>query len=424
VIPTNEAGILDAALEILLDFGTRTGVRGRFVALYLGLRRMGDRLPGLGEPNSRSASEIEEFLDRMYTKRHRDEPFVVLTALFGGSTSPSAPYSTRTGVTAPGHRYPTNTWRNNFNIQKGIGCPAEPATIQAMLNNPAGRLACPHMREDPEGRHVCSVADTNYRGEEHSIWLRMTGGGYQKVDLNLPAVTRDYLIPSGQRIPVFALIAALYCMSPVGVFPERAVVGIPDFAADFDFTLDQVQALFDCEPTSHDNADLLARLGVPVLRPVAVPSPAPRRRPQAREEEPAPEQLPALTPAGEINTGVAAELAVAEELSGQGWEVKYRGNQPVGFDLEARKGADVLRVEVKSSVGFTQPELTSSEWEAAQRYGEEYVLAVVDFVRSEARAIWYVRDPAAATTPIQRTQNVYRLPRPELVAVKTEPEFL
>ena len=85
-------------------------------------------------------------MDRLLLKRHRPEPFVVLTAPFGGSTSPTAPYSTRSGEMAPGHAYPTNTWRNNFGIQKGIGRPAEPEVIRRNLDDPAVRLACPHPR--------------------------------------------------------------------------------------------------------------------------------------------------------------------------------------------------------------------------------------------------------------------------------------
>ncbi|MGA7217756.1 MAG: DUF3883 domain-containing protein [Candidatus Sulfotelmatobacter sp.] len=274
-----------------------------------------------------------------------------------------------------------------------------------------------------DGEHVCSIAGTNYRGEEQSIWLRLTGEGYQKVNLDLPSVARECFNPRGQRIPVFPLIAVLYSMSVAGVYPARDVVGIPDFANDFQFTLEQVQALFDCEVASEKNAAILENLNAPVLRPRVQrqrPQAGVARPPEERDAEP----LPELTPAGEINTGVAAELAVAEELTGHGWEVKYRGNQPVGYDLEGRKGQEFLRVEVKSSIAFTQPELTSSEWAAAQRHGEEYVLAVVDFVRSDARAIWYVRNPAASIDPIERTEVVYRLPRTDLTAVKTEAEFL
>lgn len=80
----------------------------------------------------------------------------MLTAPFGGSVSPSAPYSMRTGEVAPG-KSAINTWRNNFGIQKGVGCPAEAETIRELLDNPALRLACPHMTTDSKGQHFCSL---------------------------------------------------------------------------------------------------------------------------------------------------------------------------------------------------------------------------------------------------------------------------
>jgi hypothetical protein len=417
VIPPNRPDVLEAGLDILEEFGRRTSVRGRFVALYLGLRLMGDGMTPLGAPGATRAHEIEGFLDRMWAKTHRPEPLVVLTAPFGGSTSPTAPYSTRSGEFAPGHQYPTNTWRNNFNIQKGIGCPAEPQVIDRLLRNPAVRLACPHMQTDPEGRYVCGIAGTAYRGEEHSIWLHMAEDGYQVVDLNLPAVHRPYLRPGDEPIPLFPLIAALYCLSPADVYPPRQRVGIPDFGLDFGFAVEQVEELFDCDPESPANAALLTLVeGVPVPPPPAPPLPG---------EEPAPGPLPDLPPDAVLNTGVGAELAVAAQLGRHGWEVRYRGNQRgLGYDLEAAHDGHTLRVEVKSSVAFTNPELREAEWEAAQRYGDEYVLAVVDFYGSDEQSIWYVRDPAAAAIPVERTTTIFRLVRGDIMAVRTEAEFL
>ena len=152
--------------------------------------RAGDHsiLAELGSTAYTAANEIEQYLDHLYTKVHRPEPFVVLTAPFGGSTSQEAPYGARSGTTAPGRAYPTNTWRNNFGIQKGVGCPAEPEVIASLLDFPQHRLACPNMALDPEGRHLCRVRDTAYRGEEHAIWLRLSDNGYQVVNLNHPAV--------------------------------------------------------------------------------------------------------------------------------------------------------------------------------------------------------------------------------------------
>lgn len=422
MIPPDRHDLLDPALAILRNFGARTSIRGRFVALFLGLRRMGDDVPALGSASAITTGELEQRLDDLFTKIHRPEPFVVLTAPFGGSTSVNAPYSTRTGVTAPGHRYATNTWRNNFGIQKGIGCPAEADVIAGLIQHPAMRLACPHMQEDAEGRHLCGIAGTAYRGEEHAIWLRNLGGSVQRVDLTLRNLYEGYLRPAGSRIPIFPLIATLYCASQPTAYPHRAVVGIPDFATDFHFGVDEVGEMFDCDPESTANAAVLS-----LLNDVVAPH-DPQVGPDAEEyvpahEEPAP--LPELAPAGQLNSGVGAEIAVANELIANGWTVTYRGNQRGhGYDLEATRNGDRICVEVKSSFGFTHPELLETEWSAAQLHADEYVLAVVDFYGSEQQSTWYVRDPAAAAVPVERVATIFRLIRADISPVRTEVDFL
>jgi hypothetical protein len=425
VIPPDRVDLLEPALEHLRTFGASPGVRGRFIALYLGLRRMGDEMPRLGSGNHVTTGELEQHLDELYTKTHRPEPYVVLTAPFGGSYSENAPYSTRTGVVAPGHSYPTNTWRNNFGIQKGIGCPAEPAVIADLIQRPLMRLACPHMEEDPEGQHVCGIAEASYRGEEHAIWLRRINGGVQSVDLTVTNVYQGYLMPDGARIPIFPLIAMLYCAAPVSAYPAHATVGIPDFAQDFNFSLAEVERIFDCQPESEANAQLLALLDVAVAPPPALP-PVPAGDETANAEDLAAAiPLPELAPAGQINSGVGAEIAVANELIANGWAVTYRGNpRGLGYDLEATRSQETMRVEVKSSFGFTYPELLDSEWEAAQQHGAEYVLAVVDFYGSEEQRSWYVRDPAGAAVPIERTTTIYRFVREDIASLATDVDVL
>lgn len=427
MIPTAREDVYDLSLALLERMAERTSARGRFIALYLGLRRMGREIVPLGGSRGTPAAAIEQFLDALFTKTHQAEPFVVLTALFGQSTSPSAPYSARTGVLAPGRRHPTNTWRNNFAIQKGIGCPAEPATIASLLDHPDLRLGCEHMAIDPDGKQLCGIADTAYRGDEHSIWLRTTGDGYQVVDLDNPMVYEAYLSPGGFQLPIFPLIGALYSFASQ-TLPVRPSVGIPEFAEDFRFTFEQVAEIFDCDPTSVDNAAVLTAVESVVVarfRPEMIqPSGAVREPGASMIERPA-NPLPTELSEGILNTGLAAALSVAADLGTNGWDVLYRGNQPgVGYDLEAMRDGEILRIEVKSSVSFTTPELTEAEWSAAQQYGSEYVLAVVDFVGSSQQRIWYVRDPAGAAVPATLHHVSYRLARADVLPLSVEADFL
>ena len=412
MIPLHDAPVFERCLEILSRFGTETNARGRFVALYLGLRRMGNGIAILGSDEVTSAGQIENFLDTLFLKTHIAAPLNVLTALFGGSTSPNAPWSTRTGALAPENRYPTNTWRNNFNVQKGIGCPAAADTINAILADPTRRLSCPHMAVDDEGRHACSITGTTYRGEEHSIWLRFAEGGYQVVNLNDPVTFEDYLAPRGRRIPVFPLIGALYSFAQDGTYPERPTIGIPDFARDFGFTVEQVEQLFDADPESAGNREILMLLGGQFT-------------PLAPTQEPLPQPLPPDPEPAILNTGVGAELSVARDLQSHGWEIVYVANiTSLGYDLRASKGGEILKVEVKSSVGGCTPELTNTEWLAAQENGETFVLAVVSFYGSDGQEILYVRNPAANLVPAERETVTYRFSRDEIGGLSVDATFL
>jgi hypothetical protein len=281
------------------------------------------------------------------------------------------------------------------------------------------------MSVDAEGRHVCGIAGTAYRGEEHSIWLRQAEEGYQVAPLDSPSVYAAYFTPTGERIPIFPLIAVLYSLALPIAYPPRPRVGIPEFAGDFHFTLDQVQQLFDCNPDLPPNATILGISQDRILSLPALPSLTAEPIPGTPIAPAPPGGLPTLPPAREINDGVGAELAVAADLDRCGWRVFYRGNQrSVGYDLEAQRETQTLRVEVKSSIGFTTPELTETEWVEAQRFGDEYILAIVDFYGSNAQSLWYVRNPALMTTPVEMAATIYRLPRVEIEPLKTDADFL
>ena len=412
MIPVQDEDAFERSLSILNRFGSETNIRGRFVALYLGLRLMGDGIAVLGSSQLTPARNIEDFLDSMYLKTHVPQPLNVLTALFGGSPSPNAPWSTGTGRLNPRNQSPTNTWRNNFNIQKGIGCPASATTIRQLLDDPSIRRGCSYMSVDSEDSLSCTIAGTRYRGEEHSIWLRSTAAGYQVADLNDPATYRSYFAPDGRRIPIFPLIAALYSLTQDDVYPDRDVVGVPEFAQDFGFSIEQVEAIFDLHTESRDNRDMLKF----IVGEEVPPGPTP---------VPGPQQLPTEPEAAVLNTGVGAELAVARDLQAHGWAVRYVASVPLlGYDLETRQMDQILRIEVKSAFSTCTPELTDSEWRAAQEYGDEYILAVVEFFGSEGQSISYVRNPAAHLESAEIQTTMYRFNRAEVGGMSVDATFL
>jgi hypothetical protein len=242
----------------------------------------------------------------------------------------------------------------------------------------------------------------------------MTTSGYQVVDLDDDATFRHYLNPRGRRIPVFPLIGVLYSFSQPSVYPSRPTIGIPEFAADFHFSIDQVERLFEADPEHPDNRVILALVG----GHLAVPEPV-------QPGEPAPQPLPVEPEPSALNTGVGAELLVAKDVQQHGWAVEYVANlRSLGYDLRARQSEQTLRVEVKSSVGACTPEFTEDEWRAAQEYGDDFILAVVDFYGSPGQRIYYVRNPAANLVPAERYTIMYRFSRQETSALAVDADFL
>jgi len=406
--------VLEASIDALTAFKRIAGSRGRFIATYLGLRRMGDLVAPLGSSTFTPVSEIESYLDFMWTKTHRQTPRTVLTAPFGSSAQ-NGGYSTNSGAMAPGSSYPTNTWRNNLNVQKGVGCVAPAVEVAELVLKVEPRMACPHLTFDSQNPgYVCGINGTRYRNEMHTIWVARSDpdGGYQVVDLDLPSVYEDYLMPNGTRIPIFALIGALYSLAPNDFYPVHLSVGIPEFAADFGYDLAEVERIYNCDPSDPFNAAVLAIAGLASAEASGVPGTLVP-------------SLPSIGDAVLLNSGLGAELAVAETLQRDGWTVAYTGNQTLlGYDLRADKGDDTLRVEVKSSIGFCTPELTQSEWDAAIEFEDHFVLAIVDFFGSEKQDIWFVRNPADGTEPTIKVSTSFRLPRAQVEPLKTDVDFL
>ena len=81
-------------------------------------------------------------------------------------------------------------------------------------------------------------------------------------------------------------------------------------------------------------------------------------------------------------------------------------------------------MEVKSSISLADLVLQESEWRAARNFGNDYVLAVVDFYGTAERHIRYVRNPAANADPDERALITYRFVRGHFEPVRTEVDFL
>ena len=109
MIPVGREDIFESALRLLRSYGERTSIRGRFVLVYLGLRKMRDSLASLGDAASTTTGEIEEVLDRLYTKTNRvatldGSYFTIWSEHFTACPLEHAHQRSRTGQQLP-HQY-------------------------------------------------------------------------------------------------------------------------------------------------------------------------------------------------------------------------------------------------------------------------------------------------------------------------------
>lgn len=141
--------------------------------------------------------------------------------------------------------------------------------------------------------------------------------------------------------------------------------------------------------------------------------------PELRLPEP-PERQELLTPpaAPTANDGTDAESLVAKILRAEGWEVSfYTNRRGYGFDLWARRGGSGMLVEVKSSTTtLSTVALTEAEYKAAQQYGRNYVLALVEHLAADQPIVRMLEDPAGRLTAEQRQTTHYLLRREEWVS--------
>ena len=135
-------------------------------------------------------------------------------------------------------------------------------------------------------------------------------------------------------------------------------------------------------------------------------------------------------PTIETNSGQEAEGFIKRLLEANGFEVRdYSRFRGYGFDLWAQHSSTgvVYYCEVKSSTSLLATiEFTRLEVEAAQEYGERYVVFCVEnFNSSESTGdVWTLQNPWRDLPSVQtpKTTTVYSAPRSEWRAIATRLE--
>jgi hypothetical protein len=380
-----------------------------------------NELPSMFSNQYISTEVLQTLLDDLYAKASRPLNDCVLM-LFENR------YLARTGLTSPRNRTPQNTWRNNFNLQKGVGCYAPPQDLSSptFLNQP--RNECRYLQTAEPGQladATCQLPTTGatYRSEQHRKWLRIdpAGGRYAVVDLMNIANFVPYVAPGGMRIPAVPLVVALYHDCNAGLtLANRREVDIPDFASDFNFSPEELAQYFDDDPVNPHNQSLAnsfpgttwtrtATLRRSIVRR-APPRPAGVRR---RARVP---RAPVLTgtpvPPPGVNTGWEAEQFVAEVMRSSGWTVHDVSRQKLGYDLIVQRGRATKYVDVKSSLGLCSPALTSREWQQATAHGDDYILAILEnFNPAAQNVIFWVPNPATSCFARESTMVQHSISR-------------
>lgn len=422
MIDSQDSKLFHSALVELNRFRQSLGHQliGRFVQLFLAMKFYQNQLPSMFSNQFISTNVLQTLLDDLYAKASLPANACVLM-LFENS------YLARTGLVGPGNKTAQNTWRNNFNLQKGVGCyaPSSELSSSSFLNQ--GRLQCNHLSAVAPGqlsRATCSLCPTGarYRKEDHRKWLRIDPGGqgYAVVDLMNIANFVPYVTPSGQRIPLVPLVSALYHAAESGlILSTRPMVDTADFASDFNFSSTELNAYFDERPTNAYNARILnafSGTSLSQIQKISWNKLRPTSRITTRNDTTKALKPPILSatpaPPPATNTGWAAEQYVSVALRRGGWNVYDVSRQQLGYDLLAHKGTQTRYVDAKSSLGLSSPSLTAREWQQAQAHGAKYVLAIIEnFDPTGQNWIYWVPDPCGSCITTRHTTVQYAIPR-------------
>ncbi|MFM4844506.1 protein NO VEIN domain-containing protein [Aeromonas caviae] len=412
--PVRSQALYQEALACLREHKHQVGAgfKGRFIQMFLGMKFFQNSIPSMYSGSFITTELIQSLLDDVYSKASRPANDSILS-LFEGR------YLARTGLTAPNNNTPQNTWRNNFNLQKGIGCYADPADLSSMTFLNEDRTQCRYLQQttgtDLAGGR-CSLCPTGaaYRSENHRKWLRIdpSGNGYAVADLQNINNFLPYVAASGHKIPIIPLIVALYYDADPGlVTGTRTTVSVNEFAMDFNFSSQEILAYFDVSlsnPLNQRITQSAAWVSGGVIHAPAIIYQTPVTTAPVVTQP----NLGTPTPPPGVNSGWEAEQYVAFALNSSGWNAYVVSRQLLGYDIFAQRGRQKLYVEVKSSLGLCSPSLTAREWQQAKHYQGDYVLAVIEhFKPAGLNNIYWVKNPAISCTSTQQTSVSYVIPR-------------
>lgn len=425
MIPVDNPSLFDEALLCLAEHKRLIGrgFKGRFIQVFLGLKYFQDSIPSMYSGSFIATEVLQALLDDLFAKASRPANSCVLS-LFEGN------YLARTGLIGPGNATPQNTWRNNLNLQKGIGCYAPVADLSSHTFLNQERLQCRYLQLGIQGTlqgSRCSICGTGaaYRSENHRKWLRIDpgGAGYAATDLQNASNFVPYVSPGGMQIPVLPLIVALYHDADPGLgIGARDMVNLDRFASDFNFSAQEILAYFDTSRSHPLNMRLTNSAawneGVDSGSSfITVPNGS-----LARDDSTSDPPIQSLisepvlggtpVPPPNTNNGWGAEQYVASALEEQGWIVYVVSRQQLGYDIFAQRGIHRRYIEVKSSVGPCSPALTAREWQQARYHSNVYILAIVEnFNPARENVVHWVRDPANCCTSTPQSTVSHRISR-------------
>jgi hypothetical protein len=423
MIPINDPILFAEALDCLALHKRNVGrdFKGRFIQIFLGMKFFQNSLPSMFSGSFVTTEVLQTLLDDLYSKISRPANDCVLS-IFENN------YLPRTGLIPPGRLSGANNWRNNFNLQKGIGCFAPPADLSSMTFLNEDRINCRYLNPTIPGvlgHASCTLCLTgaSYRNESHRKWLKIdpTGNNYAIVDLqNIPNFL-PYMAHDGKRIPILPLLIALYHEADPGVvLGTRTNVQLSEFMSDFNLSQAEYLAYFDDSMYNPANAKLVASsnwssgfiLGSFMPPSPAAPTPVPTTGPSGRAAPLTPVLTGTLTPPPGINTGWEAEQFVAAALLSDGWDAHVVARQQLGYDIFATKGLKKRYIEVKSSLGLCSPSMTAREWQQSKYHANCFVLAVVEnFNPTGQNMIYWVPDPSNCCSSTPQTTISYSISR-------------